>query len=300
MEASLGQHRRRRALRAPKEALSEAQRLMALATTASERASVAGFLAALYAARVAPFDTYGCTRRVSLRGHTWHLGVRTSEIYILEEVYAQAMYDRIPAYIPERGWFVVDAGANAGVFTVTAAARGAQLIAIEPNHECFERLVRNAHDNHLGAQVQPVHAALGDHSGAAAMVVQRGGTTGGQAVDPDSAVADAAAPWVRLCTLDELVADADIQRVDLLKMDIEGAEVSALRGAERTLACTQRIIYEYHSVELLAGMRSTLERHGFREDLQFVYYPEGTSEDGEEVGMVYASRPGPGRCDQPA
>lgn len=270
---------------------SEARRLLALATDRSEQVSVVAFLAALYVARVVPFDSYGCTRRVRLHGHTWSFGVRTSEIYILEEVHAYGMYDRVPSYIPRPGWFVVDAGANAGVFTVTAATKGARLIAIEPNSECFERLVRNVRDNGLGSQVRQFHAALGDHAGAASLVVQGGGTTGGHVVDAVNGAGDDSAPWVRMCTVDEIVTDAGIEHVDLLKMDIEGAEVRALRGAARTLARTDRIIYEYHSAELLSGTREILDPLGFREDLRFVYSPEDESENGEEVGMVYAARP---------
>jgi FkbM family methyltransferase len=266
---------------------------MALATNRSERASVAGFLAALYVARAAPFDTYPCSRRVRLKGLTWNLGIRTSEIYILEEVFAHEMYDRLPAYVPAPGWFVVDAGANAGVFSVTSAARGAELVAIEPNHQCFERLVENLQVNGVAESVRPVHAALGRHSGAVALVVDAGGTTGGHVVDRPESGSDLA-PWIRMCTLDEVLADDD-RRIDLLKVDIEGAEVDALRGGALTLDRTDRIIYEYHSAELLSEMRSILDPIGLHEELQFVYSPADESVGEEEVGMVYASRnPAPG------
>ena len=86
--------------------------------------------------------------------------------YTLEEVYSHAMYDQVPDYIPQPGWFIIDAGANAGVFTVVSASRGARLAAVEPNQQCFERLVGNVRENGLAAMVQPIHAALGAHAGA--------------------------------------------------------------------------------------------------------------------------------------
>ncbi len=52
-------------------------------------------------------------------------------------------------------------------------------------------------------------------------------------VSPDvSAQADGA---VACICLDDLVAEAELDRVDFLKMDIEGAEPAALRGARTTL-----------------------------------------------------------------
>jgi FkbM family methyltransferase len=241
------------------------------------------FLALLYVARMMPFDTYSWNTTVRLRGSRYVVGLRTSEIYVVDEVYGQRMYDRLHAYVPRRGWTVVDLGANIGVFTVHAARQGAAVYSFEPNPACFARLGTNVEMNDSSEAVTLFNSAVSDTPGRGRMQVERGGTTGGTVVrDEDQTI--------RITTLDEALADEPIDQIDLLKVDIEGAEVGALRGATETLTRTRRIIAEYHSRDLLAACNEILERNGFVTDLTFVYYPEEHIVDGDEVGMLYAQR----------
>lgn len=241
------------------------------------------YLALLYVARMMPFDTYSWHTTVRLHGTSFAVGVRTSEIYVVDEVYGQRMYDRSEDYMPQPGWTVVDLGANVGVFTVLAARRGATVYSFEPNPACFDRLCKNVRSNGFAGSVTTFNAALSDAAGRGWMKVERGGTTGGTVtVGGDSTV--------EITTLDEALAGHSCDSIDLLKLDIEGAEVQALRGATEILAKTQRAVAEYHSRALLASCEEILAANGFATDLSFVYYPEGLSDDGEEVGMFYASR----------
>jgi FkbM family methyltransferase len=287
MSAPLGVFRR--VVRGWRDAVSEVRFLSRLATTWPERASIARFVVTLYAARAMPFDTYSRTTTVRLRGATWHVGVRTSEVYVLEEVYGYRMYDRIDAYVPAAGWVVFDIGANVGVFSVLEASRGAQVYAFEPNAVCFDRLKRNVASNHLGSQVRPFNLALGDEPGFGSMHVLRGGTTGGTVVT-EPAVVESSAPSVRVTTLDMITRDLDISRIDLLKLDVEGAEASVLRGGRHALDSTERVILEYHSLALLRDVLELLDEHGFVEDLRFVYYEKDAAAGTDEVGMLYARR----------
>jgi Met-10+ like-protein len=126
------------------EARREATYLVSLGSNRQKRAGMIRFLALLYVARIMPFDTYTWNTKVRLRGARYVVGVRTSEIYVVDEVYGERMYDRLPAYVPRAGWTVVDVGANVGVFTVHAARKGAIVYAFEPNPACFARL-RTSH-----------------------------------------------------------------------------------------------------------------------------------------------------------
>jgi hypothetical protein len=105
-----------------------------------------------------------------------------------------------------------------------------------------------------------------------------------------SVVADegprSASPWdrVEIVTLDEVVARHGIGTVDLLKVDVEGAESDVLAGGRATLATVRRVILEYHSAELLAEVRGQLAEAGLREVLAF-------AASGDGAGMLYAERP---------
>lgn len=260
--------------------------LWSMASTVREKIGMARFIALLYAARLLPIDTYRWSTTVRLHGSRYRIGLRTSEIYIFDEIYGQKMYDRIGGYTPQPGWTVVDLGANAGLFSVHAAKQGAEVHAFEPNDACYERLEWTIANNDLADRITAHNQGASDRNGSAWLQVERGGTTGGTVVDSRPTSGSS----IDLIRLDDALAPTDVADIDLLKMDIEGAEVEALRGAEQTLGKTRRIIAEYHSAALLEDMTAILEAKGFEEDLRFVYYDAADADGGEEVGMIYASR----------
>jgi FkbM family methyltransferase len=205
----------------------EMKHLVSLASTRRERATMVGYIAKLYLARAMPFDTYGWNATVRLGGVRYTVGLRTSEIYVLGEIYEGRQYDRVPGYAPCPGWTVIDIGANVGTFTLHAARAGAHVYAFEPNPDCFARLQSNIRENGVESLVTLFQQAVSDTSGDGQMVVATGGTTGGT-VTRGSEVSRGR---VRITTLDEVVAPSPTDTIDLLKMDIEGAEVDALKGA---------------------------------------------------------------------
>jgi FkbM family methyltransferase len=127
---------------------------------------------------------------------------------------------------------VIDIGAHLGTFTRIALQRGAgQVVAIEPspvNAACFRRTFA---PEIAAGRVRLVEAAawhsggsLTFEAGAASQTGRVGGSQGGNTVT------------VRAVTLDALAADLKLDRIDFIKMDIEGAERHALAGARRVLA----------------------------------------------------------------
>jgi len=133
------------------------------------------------------------------------------------------------------GDIVLDCGANVGVYTRDAIEAGAKVVvAIEPAPENIECLRRNFpaevasgrviiypkgvwdKDDFLTLNVDP------NNSAADSFLIQREGSHGVQKVP--------------LTTIDKLVTELKLERVDLVKMDIEGAEPNALEGARETLS----------------------------------------------------------------
>jgi FkbM family methyltransferase len=131
------------------------------------------------------------------------------------------------------GMVAVDVGANVGCFTLALARRvGSQgrVYAIEPEGRCFELLGRAVGARHL-AHVEARQVAVADYSGWTTLYVATVDHGDHRLVPADE---ERRAVTVRAVSLDDLLADAP--RVDLIKISVQGAEVSALRGLARTLA----------------------------------------------------------------
>jgi FkbM family methyltransferase len=131
---------------------------------------------------------------------------------------------------------VLDCGANIGLFSRVALRSGARrVIAIEPAAENLECLRRNLKDEIASGSVVIVEQGVWDHR-----------TTLTFTIDPTNSAADHFAAsgsaslantiQVPVTTIDLLVAELGLSRVDFIKMDIEGSERQALAGARTTLA----------------------------------------------------------------
>lgn len=136
----------------------------------------------------------------------------------------------------------VDGGANIGLFSLVAAARvgpGGQVIAFEPGHEAACCLERNLHANRFSwAQVR--RQALADAPGHVEFVAFGGAASGLSSFAPPLQVGGGARQQVETVTLDDALGDiihdpARRARLSLIKLDLEGAEYAALRGAGRLL-----------------------------------------------------------------
>jgi FkbM family methyltransferase len=137
------------------------------------------------------------------------------------------------------GDVVLDVGANIGFLTVLAArlvGPAGRVVAFEPVPGNAQLVRRNAALNRQ-TQVEVVPAAVGDRDGTATLVLAR--HAGGAALEgadrPPDACGELSVPVV---TLDGWLA-ANAGRlpgpVRLVKIDVEGAEAAALRGADALL-----------------------------------------------------------------
>jgi FkbM family methyltransferase len=135
---------------------------------------------------------------------------------------------------------IVDAGAHIGGTTLWFAARypHARIVAIEPHPDTFARLRGNTEGL---TNVELVAAALhakegnvelfgGEQSWAASLVPAKNLRT---------------CHSVRAITLDRLVRDHNLERIDILKLNIEGSETAVLRSTG-VLDRVRTIVFEYH------------------------------------------------------
>lgn len=137
------------------------------------------------------------------------------------------------------GMVFVDGGANEGLYTLFASRRvGAHgaVLSFEPSQREFDRLAKNISLNDL-ANVRLFRAALADQNGESDLHIagyeHEGQNTLGEFVH--EGVALERTERVALCTLDNVVAGEHLTRLDVLKLDVEGAEFRVLLGARQVL-----------------------------------------------------------------
>jgi len=133
------------------------------------------------------------------------------------------------------GDIVLDCGANVGVFTRVALNRGAKtVVAIEPAPENVECLRRNFPNEITAGRVILYPKGVWDKDDFLTLHVDPHNTA------EDSFVIEhkgsVGVEKIPLTTIDKLVAELKLDRVDFIKMDIEAAEPNALAGAHDTLA----------------------------------------------------------------
>ena len=138
------------------------------------------------------------------------------------------------AFLPERG-IALDVGANLGEWTVPFARKvgtAGRVIAVEPNPTIAEALDRTLRINNL-PQVTIVAAALSDRAGSAALVLNPASTGESRLGEARSGERSIEVPTRRL---DDLAAEHGLERLDLVKIDVESHERQVLEGGAATLA----------------------------------------------------------------
>jgi FkbM family methyltransferase len=176
--------------------------------------------------------------------------------------------------ILQPGMTFFDVGANVGLYSLAAAKKAVdgKVFSFEPCQWTYQRLLRNVELNGL-QNISTVCTALGESSGQAVLQINAPGKDGlntlGRARHPDSEITGQ--ETVPVTTLDEFMAQSRICKVDVMKIDVEGAELFLFRGARNLLEqpASPLILYEsdamltagfsYHPVETMW----LLERHGY-------------------------------------
>lgn len=145
-----------------------------------------------------------------------------------EEIYFQGQHRVLS------GDIVLDCGAHLGSFTRTALDAGAKkVVAIEVSPENVECLRRNFEAEILQGRMIVYAKGVWDREGSLTLEVGEKSSLIDAVGTPSSDTHPG--PEVPLTTIDRIVEELELARVDFIKMDIEGAEERALEGARRTL-----------------------------------------------------------------
>jgi FkbM family methyltransferase len=209
--------------------------------------------------RLMPAESVVRIRSGELRGWRWIAGSSTNGCWLgTYERHMQRLFrERI-----RPGAIVFDVGANVGFFTLLAsklAGDSGRVYAFEPLPRNLDFLERHVRLNDL-ANVYVEALAVAATSGEAHFRVAQHASMGGLAEGGDLRVVTA--------SLDDLIASGHVARPDFIKMDIEGAESDALRGAARLLAGGPlTIALSTHGWQQHENCRTILTEAGFHVQL---------------------------------
>ena len=255
---------------------------------------------------------------------------------LFAEIFADNSYLRHGITL-EDGARVVDVGSNIGMFTLFAhaAAKDVRTWSFEPIPDTFQALKANA--ALLGERARVFNAGLADAEGTARFTFYPHSTgLSGRYADvardreTTRAVIEnwlngtgegAPAPGITgtltreevdaflderfravefdcpLRTLSSIIREEGIDRIDLLKVDVEKSEYDVLMGIDdEHWPIIRQLSMEVDTEELLEKITALLEKHGYEHlHERYVTIREGQDGDtGEHVYMLYARRPGDG------
>ena len=137
----------------------------------------------------------------------------------------------------------LDIGANIGYFTILMARRCRLVRSYEPEASNYQQLIKNIMLNET-YNIYPSRIAIAEHSGQALLYLCD--TNNGMNRLYSSVLCNGQM-IVKTVKLDDIWNELDRFKVDFIKMDIEGAELGALRGmTEMLLNCKPTILMEFH------------------------------------------------------
>ena len=184
-------------------------------------------------------------------------------------------FRNIARFLPRGGGFV-DVGANIGDFSIWAAKRGGpdtRVLAVEADPDNLPQLKRNLHRHRLDDAVHVAPVAAAAEPGI--VVLHQGHQSGTSTISPSEVhtlehLRPRGTVEIPAQTLDSLLEEVALPRVDVVKIDVEGAEEQVLAGAAKLLATSQplTLLIDLHWGVDVPGIVSRLSGYGFTTRLE--------------------------------
>lgn len=157
------------------------------------------------------------------------------------------------------GQVFLDIGANAGYFSLLASRcvrESGKILAVEPNPAMAEQLRRNVERSGL-SNIVIAETACSDSVGLCDLYVGNAYNTGTSSLSRTN-LAWTKSIRVPCTTADLLIQTYELRRLDLVKIDVEGAELSVLCGMAAALKCLRPKIIIELVPSLLEGFSTTV------------------------------------------
>lgn len=217
------------------------------------------------------FAPYGKILKINLdNGIMYNFRARTTDRTAIKEVWAREIYSKHGFDIHESD-IVFDLGGHIGTFTILAGKKATKgkVFTFEPMKDNYNVLLSNVELNSL-SNVVAENIAVSNENGSRVFYLSApdagkiGYGTGGHSFFPSKTREQKIE--VETATLESLMKKHNVDHIDYLKIDTEGAEFDILFSAsEETLQKIDKIVMELHPFENNSKekMINFLEDHGF-------------------------------------
>ncbi len=171
-------------------------------------------------------------------------------------VYDSALVNSLKDVLVKPGCVFMDIGASVGLISMSLASHvedlGGRILAYEPHAANRDLLCKSVAVNGLSEWVAFFPFALGDRSGYVALATSETMADVGNAmIVGDVSSAPQGNTDSKMITLDEHVETLGLERLDCIKLDVEGFEFDVLHGASHTLQRFKPVIFgEFNTVFL--------------------------------------------------
>ena len=180
--------------------------------------------------------TYGFIQVDCFHGESFSMINNNDDSVVSSIVWLDGFEDTsiaIWSVLSKKAQVILDIGSYTGLYSLVAAANhaAADITAFEPLSDNYTRLTKNIELNHF--KIRILNMALSDTTGAARFnVFSQPGflTSGGSLLEGGKQVKRS--EEVELSTIDTLISERVFDSPELVKIDVEGAELSVLKGMQ--------------------------------------------------------------------
>jgi len=153
----------------------------------------------------------------------------------------------------------VNIGANIGKYVILASnkIKNGRIIALEPNPETFTILEGNCKANNL--EIECINVAAYDTDGTSRLYIGKWGSRAYSLERSNSKFIN-----IKTKTMDSLISELDLKKIDWMLIDVEGAESKVLNGIKSGETLIKNILIEIHSDEYHILVTKYLQENDFK------------------------------------
>ena len=181
---------------------------------------------------------------ITLPGIKHHFVIRlgTTDVKTLRHIFSELEYEARFEGSPK---VIIDAGANIGLASIYFAKifPEARIISIEPELSNFHLLKRNTSQYE---NITPIRAALWKEKTTIDLINRESGHWGFQTVKNSQENSNGKVDEVNAITIDNVMKENSIDYIDILKLDIEGAEKEVFEGMPKWVGKVGVLVIELH------------------------------------------------------